>query len=486
MKKHLYVLVVCMVALAGVFWYQKQSSPVSVPPVHAQTPASSEWNQFRGNAQRTGATNQEISGTLTQRWKRGFNEWPHVHAELVVVGNRVYFANMDGKLTVMDADNNGNTVWEKDTGAPINTTPAVVNNRVHVVNLAGRLITYDLSGNKLWEYTVPGNVYSSPAVVGGKIFFGTVDGVFYAFDAVNGGNGPTWTYPVGAMIDTSPCELSGKIIFAAEDMKAYALYTSDGSLAWTAPLTGARSWNAHPLCSVDTNRVFFTPMAEFEAYRQTNREIYDTALYEGVTGPLSDLTAQVDQFMSQDRERLSPSMLLNATNGQRITSFTVAPANTIITSLPFNSWYWGSIRPALWQGDKLYLQSGWRNILIDLRTNRISQPNANQNQTKFFVRGDELVPTTIGGNRAFGGIGENIATLDLTNGSRSNLLGTYGSEGTDFNPLTAPLLGSGLHYYTFPGDGGSGSIGTFVVAGGRAYYEQYGWIYAFDGTITQR
>jgi hypothetical protein len=92
------------------------------------------------------------------------------------------------------------------------------------------------------------------------------------------------------------------------------------------------------------------------------------------------------------------------------------------------------------------------------------------------------VPTSIGGNRAYGGIGGNIAYLNLTDGARGNLLGIFGSETADLTPLTAPLSGS--HYMMFPGDGYSDRNGTFIVANGRGYFVQYGWVYCFDGTVT--
>jgi hypothetical protein len=422
-----------------------------------------------------------VTGNLTLRWKRSFTQWPHVFAELAVVGGRVYLANMDGKVTAMDGSS-GQVLWEYNTGAPVPTTPAVVNNRVHVVNIQGRLVTLDLNGNLLWEYTLPSGVYASPAVTGGRVFVGTVGGDFYAFDAANGGAGPLWRYHVGAMIDSAPAELNGKVLFAAENMKAYALNTADGTVAWTANLPGARTWNSHPVVSQATNKVFFSTLVEFNETTSTNREVFSVFDYENRTGPLSQMLAFADQFIAQNRAKLQPAVILDGSTGQAVTSFTVAPDNSTIGGLPFNSWYWGSIRPALWQGNKLYLQSMWRNILVNLATNSISEPNADQNQTKQFVRGDEQVPVSIGGNYVYGGIGQNIATLDLTNGSRANLMGTYGSETADSTPLTAPVSGS--HYLTFPGDGYSDRIGTMIVANGHVYYEQYGWVYCFDGTVT--
>jgi outer membrane protein assembly factor BamB len=448
--------------------------------------AADDWPQFRHDPQRTAATPQELSGSLTIRWKKGFHAWPSVFAELAVVSGRVYLANTDGTLTCLDGEN-GNELWEFNSGAALLTTPAIVDGLVHIVNIKGRLLTLDTNGNLLWEYDLPGDVYANPVVSGGRIFLGSVDGTFYAFDAQNGSQGPLWTYPTGAMIDTAPVEIDGKVIFAAENMTAYALNTSDGSLVWKTTLPGVHTWNGNPVASIKANKVYFSTITEFFEPSSTYREVFSMYDFENRTGPLSGLAQFADQFIAQNRARLQPAVVLNASTGQTVTRFTVAPDNAPIAGLPFSTWYWGSIRPALWQGDKLYLQSMWRNILVNLSTDYIYQPNADQTKTGQFVRGDEQVPVSIGGNRVYGGIGKNVAYLNLVNGERGNLLGVYGSEAEDSTPLTPPLeTGDSNHYLTLPGDGYTDRIGTLIVADGHAYYQQYGWVYCFDGVITER
>jgi len=314
------------------------------------------------------------------------------------------------------------------------------------------------------------------------MFFGTVGGTFYAFDTANGAGGPRWSYPVGATIDTAPVVIGGAVAFAAENMRAYALNVGSGALLWSTPLTGNRTWNGHPVASLTTDRIYFSTLAEFMQETSTNRETVDMFAFMSRTGTLSSVAVWADAFVGANRSKLQSAVVVDATTGQPVTQYTVAPDNAVIGGLPFNNWYWGSIRPALWQGSKLYLQTMWRNVIVDLATNRISQPNADQLQTKHFVRGDEQVPVSIGGNRAYGGIGTNAAYLNLTTGARGNLYGVFGSESADFSPMTAPVSSS--HYISFPGDGASDRNGTFIVANGRAYFIQYGWVYCFDGTVT--
>lgn len=453
---------------------------------------SGDWTQFRHDAQHTAATNREMlsispkSATQPWRWRVQFRAWPHVHAEPVVANESVYIANTDGVLTSLN-DESGAVRWVYDTGAPILTTPAVIEGRIHVVNVKGRLVTLDTSGRLLWEYTVPGDVYASPMASSGRIFFGTVAGTFYAFDSIRGGEGPLWSFPVGAMIDTSAVEIGGRVIFAAENMTAYALRASDGAPLWFAQLPGARTWNGHPVASVIANAVYFSVITEFREETSTHREVIGMKEFEDRKGPLNEVAQYADGFIGRNRLALQPAVVLDAASGAPVKSFRVAPTNAIIGGLPFNSWYWGSIRPALWQGDKLYLQSMQRNILVNLSSNNIYQPNPDQRQTGHFVRGDEQVPVSIGGNRVYGGIGSNIAYLDLTTGTRGNLWGEQGNEQRDATPLTEPLEPDyDQRYLTMPGDGYTDPIGVFIVANERAYYIQYGTLYCFDGTVVTR
>jgi PQQ-like domain/PQQ enzyme repeat len=434
------------------------------------------WFQFRRDALRSAATSGSLSGPLQVRWKRGFTAWPGVFAELTVAGDMVYVANTDGKITALRAED-GTLAWEYETGAALLSTPAIGGGRLHAVNVAGKIVALDAgNGRLIWQHLLPSGVYASPALSDSRLYIGTMGGIMYAFSIDTGTL--IWSYNVGSAIDAAPAVALGKVMFAAEDLFAYALNVEDGTLAWKQPLTGVRSWNAHPVASDLTGRVFFSAMNEFYEPTSTHREVISMNIFEQASGPLNAIASQADTFIGQNRTKLQPASLLNIGDGSRVTNFTVAPTNQVITDLPFSSWYWGSIRPVLWRGNKLILQSMWRTIIIDLSLKQVYQPNSNQNQTGHFVRGDEQVPISIAGDKAYGGIGENVLSLDLTNGQRSTLLGTFGSEQADRTPLTPPLSTEAQH--VFPGNGYTDSIGTLIVIGNRAYYQQYGWVYCLE------
>ena len=439
-----------------------------------------QWTQFRHDAQHTAATPGELQPPISIRWKVGFEAWPHVFAELAVADNRVYVANTDGILTSIDADT-GDIVWQVDSGAALITTPIVNGDQIYLVNIQGDPQAYARDGSALWQYSIGEGVYASPLFYEGILYLGSVGGTFYAFDPFAIEKEPIWQVFIGAMIDSAPIGMDGKIVFSAEDLHAYALDAFTGELIWRSALPGVRSWNGHPVASVKTNRVYFSVINEFFQPSSSYREVFDMFLFDNRQAPLIDLITEAQEFIAQNPERLTPAVILDAASGERIDEYSVLPTKTKISSLTFNAWYWGSIRPALWQGDKLFLQSMQRSLLLDLNQSSILQIHPAGNRNGHFVRGDEQVPISIGGNKVYGGIGGNIAEIDLRNGFQNILLGRQGEEELDKTPLTPPLIDDyDQHYLTMPGDGYTDRIGTFIVVKGRGYYQQYGWVYCFN------
>jgi len=60
------------------------------------------------------------------------------------------------------------------------------------------------TGANLWQRSVCGGIYSSPAVAYGKVFAGCYDGKIYAFNEMNGV--VIWTFQTGGPIQTFSLE----------------------------------------------------------------------------------------------------------------------------------------------------------------------------------------------------------------------------------------------------------------------------------------
>ena len=62
---------------------------------------------------------------------------------------------------------------------------------------------------------------SSPAVVGGVIFVGSLDGKVYALNAATGAL--IWSYTTGDWVASSPAVVGGVVYVGSGDGKVYAL-----------------------------------------------------------------------------------------------------------------------------------------------------------------------------------------------------------------------------------------------------------------------
>ena len=131
-------------------------------------------------------------------------------------------------------------LWEVSLGDQILATAAIVGDFVYVPCLSGELVCLERkTGAKVWAYKsvekVEKNSFapgfkSSPTVTADAIYLGDEDGVFHAIDRRTGQN--RWKFATGGEIYSSAAVLDGKIIFGSYDNRLYGLNEKDGSLAW--------------------------------------------------------------------------------------------------------------------------------------------------------------------------------------------------------------------------------------------------------------
>jgi outer membrane protein assembly factor BamB len=95
-------------------------------------------------------------------------------------------------------------------------------------------------------YETPLASRAQPVVADGRLYFGSMDGVMYACNALTGA--PLWSLAVGGPIRHSAGVMSDMVVFGSHDGYTYALDASIGTLKWktyigsssTAPLSDAQ------------------------------------------------------------------------------------------------------------------------------------------------------------------------------------------------------------------------------------------------------
>ena len=122
--------------------------------------------------------------------------------------------------------------WKFDTGEIIESSPAVVGNKVYIGGHSKSLFAIDRkSGQLLWQFETAGWVRASPSVVDGTVYFGSDDNKFYALDATTGEK--QWDFALGEGGEqSSPAIDRGVVYFGAFDHHVYALDAKTGVAKW--------------------------------------------------------------------------------------------------------------------------------------------------------------------------------------------------------------------------------------------------------------
>jgi outer membrane protein assembly factor BamB len=129
------------------------------------------------------------------------------------------------------------TVYE--TGAPVNSSPAVNNLVAYVGNNAGDVDAVSTTtGTLVWQAKTGGAVDSSPAVdpEAGLVVVGSGDGNVYAFKVKTGAT--AWKTSTGQAVNSSPTIVNGVVYVGSNDGKLYALSEATGAQRWSSAVAG--------------------------------------------------------------------------------------------------------------------------------------------------------------------------------------------------------------------------------------------------------
>jgi outer membrane protein assembly factor BamB len=129
---------------------------------------------------------------------------------------------------------------EYNTGAPVDSSPAVSNLVAYIGNTAGDVDAIStVTGARLWQATTGGAVDSSPAVDtagSGLVIAGSNDGNVYGFNLKTGAT--VWKTATGGAVGSSPDLLNGVVYIGSNSGKLYALNPATGAVEWSATMSG--------------------------------------------------------------------------------------------------------------------------------------------------------------------------------------------------------------------------------------------------------
>ncbi|MBN1357864.1 PQQ-binding-like beta-propeller repeat protein, partial [Candidatus Bathyarchaeota archaeon] len=153
------------------------------------------------------------------------DSWPMFHNDVAHSG----YTESSGPLT-------NQLLWKYQTGSGIESSPAVVDGVVYFGSLWNGQNGFvnalnATTGSKIWQYATNSGIESSPAVVDGVVYIGSYSGNMYALNAASGSK--IWAFNTGGSVFPSPAVVDGVVYVGSANGYMYALNAATGSPSWS-------------------------------------------------------------------------------------------------------------------------------------------------------------------------------------------------------------------------------------------------------------
>jgi outer membrane protein assembly factor BamB len=223
------------------------------------------------NASSTTGTGKVIAfaaGFGEPRWSKTIG--PSESSPLLV-GNRLYVGDWDGRLWALDA-RTGKTLWSYRTHGPIKGAAAFADGRVYVGSYDGHVYCLGAQkGRLVWKAKAQPRLYgrsrfySTPALAYGRVYIGSTDGRVYSYGAATGKL--IWSHSTGGYVYSSPAAWNGLVFVGSYSKRFYALDGATGDERWSFPAKGQISGSA----TVIGNVVYFATLKPARTYALSAR-----------------------------------------------------------------------------------------------------------------------------------------------------------------------------------------------------------------------
>ena len=168
------------------------------------------------------------------------SDYPEMQSAPSVYNDKVYIQDQNWDVFCLDAignsDGTTDIIWTYSTSDETQpsgrhqSSPSVVDGRVYVGSLGKVFCLNAETGVNIWSSNVAGARYSSLSVANNRIFIGGGKS-FYCLDALDGSE--MWSYSTGETFMTSPAVADDKVYICSDNM--YCLDVASGDLIWDYP-----------------------------------------------------------------------------------------------------------------------------------------------------------------------------------------------------------------------------------------------------------
>jgi outer membrane protein assembly factor BamB len=206
----------------------------SLPPTRVVIPSDSSFGLAALTAAGPSPEGSSTAAiTITNGWEQSGYNSGHVGSE----PNDPVF----NYLIFPGGDNWVKLAWHFDPGVSITASPAVADEVAYVADTAGQLFAVSVhNGGLLWTYTLSSKatMQGSPAVdpTLGLVFVGANDGTLNAVYTANGTL--AWSTSVGGEV-AAPVYANGEVYVSSSSGTVKALSESSGAVSWTTTLASS-------------------------------------------------------------------------------------------------------------------------------------------------------------------------------------------------------------------------------------------------------
>jgi outer membrane protein assembly factor BamB len=196
----------------------------------AGDPSGGDWPMFRGNPSLTGVASGKLADKLALLWT--FKTGAPVKSSPAIVDGKVFIGSDDQKVYALDLAT-GAKAWEFATEGPIESSALVLGATVYIGSGDGKVYALAAKdGAKVWEFKTEDKILGAPNWVksekDGKvaILVGSYDFRLYSLDAATGKS--NWVYETGNYINGSPAVLDAITVFGGCDAVLHVINVETG------------------------------------------------------------------------------------------------------------------------------------------------------------------------------------------------------------------------------------------------------------------
>src|SRR5271157_586615 len=147
-------------------------------------------------------------------------------------------------VATTNASQGTSPTWTCKTGSYLYSSPAVLGGRLYIGGYDYNIYCLNATtGLQIWSYYTGNNIISSPAIANGRVFAGSEDDKLYCLNALTGTF--IWSYSTASGIESSPAVWNGRVYVGSADDYLYCLNATTGSYLWSFK-TGSSIYGSSP------------------------------------------------------------------------------------------------------------------------------------------------------------------------------------------------------------------------------------------------